>query len=190
MATFPVGSVSAKFSGAATFLGMRFPKNVVIYKIWLHFLVRFFLATFPGVATFLVVTRIVLQPARLIAMTVWMRVVNGWPHLGYVRHNGSRMRWTISGSSVGCRSNSETGTFLETYIFRRYLQRTNYMCMKQRAVRYCFSVNLLCISIGIALFLSVISIDHHNSNARPPIELSVTACSEIGAFYDTDKVLL
>ena len=33
VATFPVGSVSATFSGAATFLGMRFPENVATYTI-------------------------------------------------------------------------------------------------------------------------------------------------------------
>ena len=41
VATFPVGStaasfsgsVSATFSGASIFLGMRFPKNVAIYKL-------------------------------------------------------------------------------------------------------------------------------------------------------------
>ena len=38
VATFPVGSVSATFSGAATFLGMRFHKNVAYNFCWLHFL--------------------------------------------------------------------------------------------------------------------------------------------------------
>ena len=33
VAKFPVGSVSATFSGAATFLGMRFPENVATHKI-------------------------------------------------------------------------------------------------------------------------------------------------------------
>ena len=57
VATFPVGSVSATFSGAATFLGMKFPIfiNVATYKIGYIFW-QGFLATFPGVATFLVVT--------------------------------------------------------------------------------------------------------------------------------------
>ena len=31
--TFPVGLVPATFSGAVTFLGVRFPKNVATYKI-------------------------------------------------------------------------------------------------------------------------------------------------------------
>ena len=55
VATFPVGSVSATFSGAATFLGMMFPESVATYKIGYIFW-KVFLATFPGVATFLVVT--------------------------------------------------------------------------------------------------------------------------------------
>ena len=55
MATFPVGSVSATFSGAATFLGMRFPKNVAPSKL-ATFSGKIFLATFPDMATFLVVT--------------------------------------------------------------------------------------------------------------------------------------
>ena len=33
VATFPVGSTEATFSGAAKFVGMRFPENVATYKI-------------------------------------------------------------------------------------------------------------------------------------------------------------
>ena len=68
MAIFPVGSTAATFSGdvatlpvgsvSATFLGMRFPKNVPTYRIGYNLVLEsfLFLATFSGVATFLVVT--------------------------------------------------------------------------------------------------------------------------------------
>ena len=66
MAIFPVGSTAATFSGdvvtlpvgsvSATFLGMRFPENVPTYIIGYMFWKFVFLASFSGVATFLVVT--------------------------------------------------------------------------------------------------------------------------------------